>query len=114
MKTGQSNVGSRHLALFAVLLGTFAGGLAHADRSQEIRFAAELDSCVAAVTEHLDLSNADRVRHTVIEKQHSGLGYALRIQTSVFANGAERRYAAYCVANGSGAPLKFSIDERVG
>lgn len=114
MKTGQSRVGSRHLTLIAALVGTLAGGLAHADRSEEIRFADELDSCVAAVTEHLDLSDANRVRHTVVEKQHSGLGYALQIETSVFANGSERRYAAYCVANGDGVPLKFRIDERVG
>ncbi len=93
----------------------FAGvsGSSFAERRAVLPFADELDSCVAAVTEHLDLSGAERVRHTVVEDRRTGIGYALSIETSVFSADSERRYSAYCVATGSGAPIKFRIDERV-
>lgn len=85
----------------AVLAGP--GDLANAD---------EIDSCLAAVNRHIDLTDAKRVRHVVRESDRTGIGYALTIETSVFANESERRYAAYCVASGSSDPVKFRIDEQ--
>jgi len=94
------------------LIGAGITSPAFAERGAVLPFAEELDTCVAAVTEHLDLTDARRVRHTVVEDKRTGIGYALSIETSVFSTDAERRYSAYCVATGSGAPIKFRIDER--
>jgi hypothetical protein len=77
----------------------------------ELTFAAEVDSCVAAVNTHLDLGGADRVRHFVSNARRTGIGYVLTIETSVFFESAEKRYAAYCVARGGNVPLKFRIEE---
>ena len=112
MKMRSTARSTKRLTLVLAFLGTVFSGSAIADRSEPVRFAAGLDACVSAVTDRLDLSDAVRVRHTVVEKQRSGLGYALSIETSVFSGNAERRYSAYCVANGAGAPLKFRMDER--
>lgn len=105
---------TKMVMLMSALLGTSLSGVALAERTETVRFADEVDSCVSAVNEHIDLSDANRVRHTVVEQKHTGIGYALSIETSVFAAGSERRFSAYCVANGSGTPLKFRIDESVG
>ena len=94
------------------ILAAFASTTAAAEKGAAFPYADELESCVSAVTEHLDLSNVSRVRHTVVQEKRTGIGYALSIETSVFAGEDERRYKAYCVATGTDAPLKFTIDER--
>jgi hypothetical protein len=82
-----------------------------ADRGNGVQFAQELDTCIAAVTRNLDLADANRVRHIVIEKNHSGSAYALTIETSVFSGSGVKTYEAYCVARGDKEPLRFRIDE---
>lgn len=77
--------------------------------SEDLAFAEELESCIAAVTGNLDLSRADRVRHVVTEKDRTGIGYVLTIETSVFSGPAEQSYESYCVARGDREPVKFRI-----
>lgn len=84
---------------------------AAADDDDTLNFADEVDACVAAVDSHLDLGNADRVRHFVTNTKRTGIGYVLTIETSVFSASSKRKYAAYCVANGNNDPVKFRIDE---
>lgn len=84
---------------------------AAADDEENFTFADEVDACVAAVDSHLDLGNADRVRHFVTNTKRTGIGYVLTIETSVFSESTEKKYAAYCVANGNNDPVKFRIDE---
>jgi hypothetical protein len=73
-------------------------------------YAAEVDSCIAAVNEHLDLAGATRVRHVVSEANSTGLGYVLTIETSVVYGAAPaERYEAYCVARGANVPSTFRI-----
>ena len=91
----------------AVVLGTPA----LAEKSPDIAFAKEVDSCIAAVTRNLDLLEASRVRHVVTEQNRSGSAYALAIETSVFSGSEVRTYAAFCIARGANEPLKFRIDE---
>lgn len=74
-------------------------------------FAAEVDSCVAAVNTHLALEDATRVRHLISNPERTGIGYSLRIRTSVVTGDSARNYEARCIANGSNPPLKFRIDE---
>jgi hypothetical protein len=94
--------------LAASILG-FTATAAGADDSA-LPYAAEVDSCIAAVNSHLDLSGAKRVRHFVSEANNTGLGYALTIETSVVYDGAAERYEAYCVARGTNAPSTFRIE----
>jgi hypothetical protein len=73
-------------------------------------YADEVDSCIARVDSHLDLGRAGRVRHFVTSTKRTGIGYVFTIETTVFADATERKYAAYCVAQGR-SPVKFRIDE---
>ena len=88
------------------------GGQASA--SDAIAFNSEIQSCVDAVGVHANYSDASRVQHTVVKAERAFLGYALTIDTAVFAASddvAIRSYATYCVANGRNKPLKFRISE---
>jgi hypothetical protein len=82
-----------------------------ATAAETLAFSDEVDSCVAAVTSRLDLDRATRVRHLVSNARRTGIGYVLTIETAVFSDNSEKKYEAYCVANGSNAPLKFRIEE---
>lgn len=82
-----------------------------ADGTHSVAFAAEVDSCIAAVTRNLDLDQASRVRHVVTEQNHSGSARALTIETSVFSGTTVKSYEAYCVARGDKEPLQFHMDE---
>ena len=100
------------LALVLVAIGVGLSPVASAERDAAIPFAAELDSCVSEVYAHLDLTDAERVRHMVVREKRTGIGYALNIETTVYSDSAPRRYSAYCVTSGDHAPTKFRIDER--
>lgn len=101
----------RIVAAFISVAASFSPALA--EREQKIAFAAEVESCIAAVTRNLELSDARRVRHLVTEQDKRGAAYALSIETSVYSDSAVRTYRAHCVARGPGDPLKFRIDELV-
>jgi len=75
----------------------------------------EVNSCVAAVREHLDYAGAVRVRHDVTAIERRKVGYTLKIDTSLYTEAdadAIRAYAATCVVNGDNPPLKFSISAK--
>lgn len=82
-----------------------------AQAGEGLAFAAEVDSCVAAVNTHVVHDDATRVRHVISNPQRTGIGYSLTIRTVVVAGASERQYEARCVANGSNPPLKFRIEE---
>jgi hypothetical protein len=96
----------------AVVLTTcLASPVVSADETS-LPFASEVDSCIAAVYANVNLSDANRVRHVVKQKQRAGFAYAFAIETSVFTDDDETRFAAYCVAFGDGAPSKFRIAQK--
>jgi hypothetical protein len=97
--------------LAATLPLGFSGAGSVAEAAETLAFAEEVDSCVAAVTSRLDLDRATRVRHLVSTAKQTGIGYVLTIETAVFFDSSEKKYEAYCVANGDNAPLKFRIEE---
>jgi hypothetical protein len=97
------------LPIAAIAIAFFAAS--NAEAGEDLPFAAEVDSCVAAVNTHLDLGDASRVRHLVSNTKRTGIGYVLTIETSVFSASSERKYEAYCVARGASVPLKFRIEE---
>jgi len=72
----------------------------------------EVNSCVAAVREHLDYADAEKVRHDITAIERRTVGYTLKISTSVFGEAEEqaiRAYATTCIVNGKNQPLKFTI-----
>jgi hypothetical protein len=74
----------------------------------------EINSCVAAVADHANYSDASRVRHDIVNVKERTVGYKLTIQTSIFTENndvAIREYATSCVVNGKHAPMKFVISE---
>lgn len=99
----------RPFGIAAALLAVLAAPAAPAPAA-DLAFAAEVDSCLAAVNERVILENSNRVRHLVTDSRLTAIGYALTIETSVFSEGSERRYAVRCVARGGNEPVKLTID----
>lgn len=96
--------------VLAVAAG-FVSLLAGTAQADDFEFAAEVDSCVAAVNTHVALEDATRVRHVISNPERTGIGYSLTIRTVVVAGDFQKAYESRCVANGSNPPLKFRIDE---
>lgn len=101
-------------AIIAATLVVTAPGVALADRDSTIRFDDELESCVAAVRDKLDLDGVHRIQHVVTKSSPQDLGYALTIRTSTYADGAEKEYSAYCVTIGKRKPSRLTIEEVAG
>ena len=81
------------------------------DAGDRLPFAAEVDSCLAAVNAQVAIGQARRVRHLVSNAKQTGIGYVLTIETAVFFEDSEKKYEASCVASGSNAPLALKIEE---
>ncbi len=80
----------------------------------EIIYASEVKSCVAEIRDHVNYGDAERVRHDVVLVKRKLLGYAMKIDTSIYTESAAeatREYATYCVVNGDHKPLKFEISQ---
>lgn len=89
-------------------------GPASAANNEWTGIEAEINSCVAAVADHADYSDATRVRHTVVDVKERIVGYKLTIETSIFTDSADvaiREYATSCVVNGNRGPIRFVISE---
>lgn len=74
----------------------------------------EVNSCVEAVREQVDYSDAARVRHEVTAIERRTVGYTLKISTSLYGENEQaliRAYAATCVVNGDNPPLSFEMGE---
>lgn len=100
-------------AATAITLLAFAAAAPAAD-IDETRYYEEIKSCIAEVGDRADYADATRVRHTVVEKNRSRLGYVFAIDTAVFndlQDKAIRSYASQCVARGKSTLVKFTINE---
>lgn len=101
------------IAVSLTIAGLYAlAASAHAETVEESGVADEVNACVAAVREHVDYSDATRIRHDVTAIERRTVGYTLKISTSVFGdaeNEAIRAYAATCVVNGNNPPLSFEM-----
>jgi hypothetical protein len=74
----------------------------------------EISSCVAAVADQANYSDATKVRHAVVGVKERTVGYKLTIETSLYNDTSDiaiREYATSCVVNGNNKPMKFSISE---
>ena len=98
----------------AALLAT--AGTATAAPAGWAEIQTEINSCVAVVAEHANYTDADRVRHAVVDVKERTVGYKLTIETSIYSDSADtaiREYATSCVVNGNHTPMKFEINESV-
>lgn len=106
-----SRIDATALATAVVTALVTAGSIVSAPAvAGDLAFAAEVDSCLAAVNDRVGLQGAERVRHLVTDSKRTAIGYALSIETSVFSADSERRYSIRCVARGDNTPLKLTID----
>jgi hypothetical protein len=75
----------------------------------------EVNACVAAVRERMDVSDAAGVRHDIVAIERRTVGYTLKISTSVFGQKEGetiRAYATTCVVNGNNKPMQFTFSEN--
>jgi hypothetical protein len=89
-------------------------GTAKAELEFDARYGAELNACVAAIRDSVDLDGVQRIRHVVTRSGPTIIGQAFTLMSSTYAGDTERRYSAYCVANGDHPPLKLRIEEQAG
>lgn len=109
------NIRNTLVKLAAVSVGLVAtSSAALADKSAAFQFADELDACVAALNDQLDLSGVYRIRHIVTKSDPRGRGYSLTIKTQTFSEIADKQYSAVCVATGNNQPSRLKVAEIVG
>ena len=92
----------------------FFAGTATASGIGKLAYASEIKSCIAEVGKRANYEDASIVRHMVVLKKQTGIGYVFTIDTSVFTNSDEtavRQYASYCVTRDDDTPVKFRIAE---
>ena len=82
-----------------------------ADRSDAVRYADELESCVTAIKSEIDLAGVNRIRHIVTKSSVQGIAYELNLETSTFAGETEKNYAAYCLVTGKRKPSRLRVEE---
>lgn len=83
-----------------------------ADRTEGVRYADELESCVAAIKAEIDLDGVKRIRHIVTNSSAQGIAYELKLQTSTFAGDTEKNYTAYCLVTGKSKPSKLRVEQK--
>lgn len=75
------------------------------------RYNDAIESCLAQLSDRLNLDDATRVRHLVNLRQTTGIGKVMEIDTAVYLPGRVRSYSTYCVADGSNVPVKFRFED---
>ncbi len=109
MKISKSSVSLALIGLFAVNIALAMPGFP-TDAPQ-----ASIDTCVAAVKENLDLSEAGSVIYNVETEDRRVSGHKMSIQTLVYAEDDStliREYAANCAINDSAEIKRFHIRQK--
>ena len=83
-----------------------------ADRSDTVRYADELESCVTAIKSEIDLAGVNRIRHIVTDSNAQGIASALQLEPSTFAGDTQKNYSAYCLVTGKGKPSRLRVEEN--
>ena len=92
------------LALFGLVLGHNAAA------SDEYRKNEQIRTCVSAIGERADYSDADRVVHTVTRlRQRNYAELEIRVDTSVYGPEDVREYAASCVTHTLGDIVRLRV-----
>ena len=92
------------LVLFGLLLGQAASA------NDEYRKNEQIQTCVAAIGERADYSDADRVVHTVTRlRQRNYAELEIRVDTAVYGPEDVREYAASCVTHSLGDVVRLRV-----
>lgn len=102
------------VTVLTAVLGCGLMDTAGAANVDAIAYRQEVQSCVAEIKDSIDVNDASRVRHDIEIVKEKLVGFAMKINTSLYTEYAgepTREYATYCVVNGAHKPLKFEINE---
>lgn len=104
------NTRSRQIiSLGAVLLSALAFGQA-ASANDEHRTDTQIRTCVAAIGDHADYTDAERVVHRITRlRQRNYAELEMRIDTAVYGAGDVREYAASCVTHTLGDIVRLRV-----
>ena len=92
------------LALFGLVLGHNAAA------SDEYRKNEQIQTCVSAIGERADYSDAERVVHKVTRlRQRNYAELEIRVDTSVYGPEDVREYAASCVTHTLGDIVRLRV-----
>jgi hypothetical protein len=75
----------------------------------------DIDMCVAEIRERADYADATRVRHDIVSTTRRAVGFAIEIETTVYApatGSVLREYETVCIATGGRSPSRFRISEK--
>lgn len=103
--------GLRNLLAGAVFAASVASGAGFYEEAPS----GDIDMCVAEIRERADFSDAARVRHDVVATTRRAVGFAIEIETTVYAptrGDVLREYESVCVATGGRSPSRFRISEK--
>jgi hypothetical protein len=93
------------LVLFGLALGQSASA------KDEYRKNEQIQTCVSAIGERADYSDADRVVHTVTRlRQRNYAELEIRVDTSVYGPEDVREYAASCVTHTLGDIVRLRVN----
>ena len=93
----------------------FAASAASATGFYEEAPPRDIDMCVAEIRERADFGDAARVRHDIVSTTRRAVGFAIEIETMVYApetGSVLREYETVCIATGGRAPSRFQISEK--
>jgi len=104
---------TRNLAAttMATVLSIVAGLPAYGAQTAEEVLMDEARSCVAAIGERVDVDGVRHVRHVVTDYEYGPVGFALRIRSEYETDAGDATYRAYCLADGTHAPLRLRVRE---
>jgi hypothetical protein len=75
----------------------------------------DVDMCVAEIRARADYGDATRVRHDIVSTTRRPVGFAIEIETTVYApttGSVLREYETVCIATGGRSPSRFQISEK--
>ena len=83
------------------------------DATARVKYRTEqqINACVAAIGDHADYSDAERVVHRVTRlRQRNVAELEIRVDTAVYGEDGVREFAASCVTDTRGNLVKFRVN----
>ncbi len=104
--------------ILALIAGTFTAlglsGPASAGHYNTPAFQDELNTCVAAVREHIDTAGATKITHRVTKVEPRGASYVLEIDTTVYKSSSVepvQTLTTACRAQGSERLITLEVQD---
>lgn len=98
------------ITAIAVLGALFAAAETRAENS--VPYQTELSSCIEGIYDRIELADANRVRHVVMDYSRDVRGYEITIETTVFRGSQTTEFAAVCLARGESKPFRLRLKNQ--